>query len=492
MVGNTVSNKIFPNSFTIFHKLMTTFLILSIVLLASTLFLARWSFEKGFLDYPNALEQVRLQIISNDLILEFESAGRDWHKVSKVKVNEILKSLPRPKHRDPSTPISSIPTNNNDGKSMPRVFVLPGGKRKGPSTALFDGDGGFLIGSDLLLNIEDNRIVSVPLIQNGKVIAILKSIPVHHFSETIPTEFSKRQRNLSFWVGGVGLVLAIAISWFLALFLSQPLKSIMRAIASLSNGDFSIKLERRGKDEIGQLIDNVNILSKTLESSRESRRHWLANISHDLRTPITILAGEIQSLKDGVRKFSQERLDSLEQEVFHLRKLTDDLYQLSISDIGGLRYEFLNAQLNELMEAIVSSYDNTATDYGLKLCYQGEPAIASIDFARLSQLFSNILSNSISYTDAPGNIQVRLFKDKYFAIIKIEDSYPSVLDKNYDKLFDPLFRQDTSRNMRKEGSGLGLAICKQIVEAHQGQISAMPSHLGGLKLIVKIPLAKEQ
>lgn len=460
------------------------------MLLASTLFLARWSFDKGFLDYPNALEQTRLQIISGDLIAEYENAGRNWHKVSKIKVNEILQTLPRPKRRDARPPIPSRPPFELDGKPMPRVFVLPGGK-KGPSTALFDPYGTFLIGSDLLLNATDN-VVSIPLKANGKIIAILKSIPVHHFLETIPTEFSKRQWELSFWVGGVGLILAIVISWFLALFLSLPLKSIMKAIACLSSGDFSVELEKRGKDEIGQLIDNVNLLSKTLESSRESRRHWLANISHDLRTPITILSGEIQSLKDGVRTFNQERLTSLEQEVFHLRKLTDDLYQLSISDIGGLRYEFVNTQLNELMATIVASYDNTATDYGLKLDYYGESARASIDVARFTQLFSNILSNCISYTDSPGNIQVRLFKEKHYAIVEVEDSAPCVSDNNYEKLFDPLFRQDVSRNRRKEGSGLGLAICKKIVEAHQGEVCAMPSHLGGLKLVVKIPLAKEK
>lgn len=475
----------FWHSLTIFQKLMTIFLSLTIVLLASTLFLARWSFEQGFLDYVNALEQTRLQMISRVLIQKYEKEEYNWRKIPAEELGNIINSLPMPK--GPDTPDGiDIPMQVN-GQPVPHVLVLPGARRKRPEAALFDRNGVFVAGEKRLLD-KSIKKVYVPIIVNGEKIGELRSIPVRHFRETLPTQYSRKQWELSIWVGSVGLLIAVFISWFLAFFLSRTFKGLMGAIARLSNGDYSVQLKSQDKDEIGQLINNVNQLAKTLDSSRESRRHWLANISHDLRTPITILSGEIQSLKDGVRSFNQERLCSLEQEVNHLQKLTDDLYQLSISEIGGLRYEFIDISLDELLKKVVLTFEGTAIDYGLTIeCFLATTTVLG-DASRLTQLFSNMISNSIAYTDVPGTIAIHLYISEDKAIVEIEDSAPGVPEESYAKLFDPLYRQDTSRNRRKEGSGLGLAICMKIAEAHQGKITASPSDLGGLKLQFVMPV----
>jgi two-component system sensor histidine kinase BaeS len=206
---------------------------------------------------------------------------------------------------------------------------------------------------------------------------------------------------------------------------------------------------------------------------------------------LSFLRGEIEALVDGLWACSPERLGSLHQEVLALGKLVDDLYTLSISDLGAMSYRWAPVDLAELLGEVASGVAARFQDKGMALRLPqtaGSHLRLSGDAARLRQLFSNLLENSWRYTDPGGVCEIRWHKDKQRAQIEIHDSAPSVPAPALPQLFERLYRVDASRSREHGGAGLGLAICKNIVEAHNGDISAHDSPLGGLCIRLEFPL----
>ena len=165
-------------------------------------------------------------------------------------------------------------------------------------------------------------------------------------------------------------------------------------------------------------MTDINRLSTILSENRASRRRWLADISHELRTPVTILAGEVEAMKDGVRNLDLDGIDSFSHEIDRLKHLIDDLYQLSLSDVGGLRYEFEKVDLAESLHTTVQPFISRANAKGLKLGVNATGShYVSGDNIRLEQLFRNVLNNSIYYTDSPGVIELDLYQENGKIII---------------------------------------------------------------------------
>ncbi|TDO98044.1 ATP-binding protein [Marinomonas balearica] len=457
----------------VFQKLMIILLSSTLVLVGAMLILARWSYEQGFFDYTNALEQTRLQRLEPKLIALYEEYDLDIYALPNEKVADIIT-------RFPGRPVNSkgpLPPN--------RARILPGQRAK-PPTALFDLNGNFLAGAQQLIN-PNRQFVTVDVHYRGEVIARLASIPSRHFNSPLETQVSKTQWERSILVGVLSIGAAVLLSFIVSLIILKPIRRIINAIGSISKGNYNVRLKESSKDELGSLMRDVDYLAYTLHSTQWSRKQWLANISHDMRTPLTVLTGEIQAIKDGIREFDLERLRSIEQEVNHLRKFTEDIYELSLSDIGGLRYEFKPVDLYEIVSNCVDSLRLKAEKNGLTLTLVGKPVIISGDHSRLLQLCKNIICNSIDYTESPGLIEVSVYWNEEKAVLCVSDSPPSVSKGSCRHLFDPLYREDSSRSRVKKGGGLGLAICKNIVDAHKGTITAQRSQYDGLKIIAELP-----
>lgn len=505
---------------------MLAFLGLTLAVLVATLGLAHWSFERGFLDYVNALEQTRLQRLSNGVSKLYVANNEDWRLVDQLTLNRRLSpsgdagfqpppmggmvggKFPPPPPRDrrsegrppPNKDFERQPPDQFQGdrprRPPPRKRVGQDGKKDKPAgsllphlappTALFDMQGERVAG--LVLSKGDIEIIEVPVVVDGETVGVLKSELRRNFDSPIETAFSRQQSITSWVIGIASLLLAALVSWFLTRLLLAPVRRIIGGIQQLSAGDYTQTLVG-GQDEYGRLMDDINHLSNTLQKNQSSRRRWLADISHELRTPLSILTGEIEALKDGVRPFNGEQLASLDQEVQRLRFLTDDLYQLSLSDIGGLRYEFVPIDFAESIKCVVKDYQSAAEELDITLSFAASKAIQiNADQSRLAQLLANLLRNSLAYTNPGGVITLSLKREHNKAILQIHDTPPGVTQEECDQLFEPLYRQDESRSRRSEGAGLGLAICRNIVEAHRGTITAAPSPLGGLEVTMTLPV----
>lgn len=495
------------------QKLFLAFVGLTSIVLIATLSLARWSFDQGFLDYINSLEQDRLASLSQDILtlyaaslptvtVEDGESILSWHELNQNSLNQaILAYSPLPRiSRDnnvngfnkPPRQTGRLSDPSRQGPRLPPPHMRPGTSehRGGPPTGLYSADDQYIAGTVIDKKVDT---ISYPLVYNQQLVGYLYSNPMREIVSSSATAFAQQQRWTSVGIGLLCLLLASALAWWLSRFLLVPVKQVMLGVSYLSKGDYDQRvMETHRSDELGQLMANIDHLAMTLSKNRSAKNRWLADISHELRTPLSILCGEIDSIKAGIRAFDSKQLISIEQEVLRMKHLVDDLYELSLSDVGGLRYHLTTVNISESLDSTLVSIGSSMHEKGLTLSKQIAPMLfVSADVRRLEQLFINLLMNSMAYTDSPGNIDVQLTSQASTVYLTINDTKPSATEAECEHLFEPLYREDTARTRRGSGAGLGLIICKNIVEAHNGSITATPSLMGGLCIKIQLPLLRK-
>jgi two-component system sensor histidine kinase BaeS len=323
------------------------------------------------------------------------------------------------------------------------------------------------------------------------VIGTLRLAPMPQISSATDVAFAQAQSRSAVIAGVAILIGALVLSFALARWLLAPVRALASGTRALAAGDFSRRIDSPRNDELGALSRDFDNLAATLERHRDERRQWGADIAHELRTPLSILRGEIQALQDGVRTVTPTALDSLQSECGRLGALIEDLYQLSLADAGALEYRFEKTEFDELVRDSVASHREAYGAAGLTLEENIEsPIVIDGDARRLTQLLDNLLTNSRRYTDAPGRVRVSLLIDHTVVRLAVDDTAPGVPASALPHLFDRLFRVEQSRSRAAGGAGLGLAICKAIVEAHHGTIAAESPVLGGLRIAIELPRSR--
>ncbi|MBL0162178.1 MAG: HAMP domain-containing protein [Xanthomonadales bacterium] len=329
----------------------------------------------------------------------------------------------------------------------------------------------------------------VPIVLDGERIGSLLLAPLPRIRGDADLAFAREQLRNALIAGVAILALALLLAFALARWLLTPVRELAAGTQALAAGDYGRRIGDRRRDELGALAADFNHLARTLEQHREARRRWGADIAHELRTPLSILRGEIQALQDGVRSATPAALSSLHAECDRMGSLIEDLYLLSLADAGALEYRFEAIDMAELVAESLEAQTALLGEAGLML----EPIIGAVppirgDARRLGQLIDNLLTNTRRYTDAPGRVRVELSRCANEVILVVEDSAPGVPEESLGLLFERLYRVDASRNRAAGGAGLGLAICRAIVLAHEGRIDATASALGGVRIEVRLPV----
>lgn len=336
----------------------------------------------------------------------------------------------------------------------------------------------------------EDRTLFIPIEHDKRTIGYIGYSHRAELTESVDIQLAERQRTLLTY----GVIIVVLLSGLLLLpvghYFLSPIQAVTQGMRSLTAGRFNTRLVPNRRDELGQLLQDFNHLATSLEKNQQSRNQWVADISHELRTPLTILRGELEALKDGVRPFNQQNLDGLYSEVLHLTRLVEDLYQIALNDVGGLKYQMLPLEFSLLTKQTLQSLEPAIHQKGLKLSthYPSQPLRLCGDGDRLQQMLSNLVNNSIAYTDVPGEIRLTLKTKDQHLFLTLEDSAPGVPDQVMPHLFERFFRGESSRNRRYGGAGIGLALVAQIVQAHQGQLDCKHSELGGLAITIQLPL----
>ena len=297
---------------------------------------------------------------------------------------------------------------------------------------------------------------------------------------------SQARGSLALALGLLGL--AVALSVWMARHMLRRMAALTEASRQWAAGHYAARADERGRDELSELAADFNRMAEAQSRSLDARNRWMADISHELRTPVAILRGELQALQDGIRPLDRDALNSLAAETERLARRIAELQDLARSDGSGMQYRFHRVECVELVRHAVESQRGACVEAGLEISLS-TPATCWIergDPDRLDQLVGNLLSNSRRYTDAPGRIAVSLDTLQGGRVrLRVEDSAPGVPESDLNSLFARHWRAEEAA-ARAEGSGLGLALCRNIVEAHGGRISASSSELGGLRIEIEL------
>jgi len=280
---------------------------------------------------------------------------------------------------------------------------------------------------------------------------------------------------------------AAALAFFLARNVSRPFRQLGITVRRLSSGEYEARAPAGVYEEIGRLAAHVNQLAETLEKNRTARQRWMADIAHELRTPVAVLKGEIEALADGVREADERMAVSLAEEVNHLAALVDDLQALALADAGALNIRKEPVDVSNLVGQVAEAFRNrlAAREVRLELSV-GEEITITGDSHRLRQLVHNLLENSCRYVEEGAQVRLQLNEDRG-VILLLEDSGPGVSNEQLGRLFERFYRAESSRSRSTGGTGLGLSICRSIVEAHGGEIVAKRSAMGGLAIRISLP-----
>ena len=257
-------------------------------------------------------------------------------------------------------------------------------------------------------------------------------------------DFIEQQEHYLWLIALIAMILVALVTLPLARHLVEPIKLIAQGMHKLTQGNYKQIITLKRQDELGELSRDFNELALTLVENDSARKRWLANISHELRTPVSILRGELEAMLDNVRPLNKDNITSANEEVIHLQRLIDDLNLLTSTDIGGMRYRKKNQSLTSLLCEVVDKYSRYLKDANitLNLEIKNKEIVVFIDKTRVFQLFENIINNCIKYSSASRlNIKVSVKNLEGIAsvIIKFEDNGVGVDDVHLPHLFEHLY-----------------------------------------------------
>jgi two-component system, OmpR family, sensor histidine kinase BaeS len=426
-----------------------------------------WSFERGFVQYLNRADDARLELMTDRLADVYAREG-GWATLAGDSDRWMAMS------RD----ALGLPSSAEPGQRRELPLTID------PRLLLFDADHRRLIGNP----DAEARALLKPIDTNGPVVGYLGYVPRLERVQSLERVYLRRQYQ-AFAVVAIGMVLAaLGLAAGLAYWLTRRVRALVRGTNALIRGDYAARVTPRGHDELARLARDFNTLAATLAASREARRAWVADIAHELRTPLSVLRGEIESLQDGVRALDENSVASLANETARLTRLVEDLHTLSLSDSGALTYHREPVDLADVLTDAVAAWRREAEERGLTLAMDLEDdTIVLADETRLAQVFANLMQNSLRYTDAPGRIAISLRRERDRAVIDWQDSAPGVAAEELPRLTERLYRVDASRSRVSGGAGLGLAIARAIVEGHGGRLVTAASPLGGLAIRFELP-----
>nr|WP_307732589.1 ATP-binding protein [Massilia agri] len=305
--------------------------------------------------------------------------------------------------------------------------------------------------------------------------------------------FLEQLRSSLWLIVAVAVLLSAVAGALLARHFRRPIGQLAKGAEALAGGHYAVRLPESRSDELGSLARHFNALAQQLDSMEAARRQWVADTSHELRTPLAVLRAQLEALQDGVRSATPETVDAMLRQVLALNKLIDELYALARADVGALDCKPTPQDLWRLASEEARTFEERLRGAGITLELGAAPpeTEALCDPDRLRQVLDNLFENSLRYTAAGGKVALHAQPEAGRMRLVVDDSAPGVPGEALARLAERFYRVDASRSRAHGGAGLGLALCRRILEAQGGTLAFDHSPLGGLRVILTLPLAKE-
>ncbi len=442
-------------------KLVLAFLIVSLIVLGVVVAFARWNTSAEFRQYVfNRNQENFVTVLSN-----YYSQDGSWRGVGQVFPRGPMPFGILPPQAMPAGEIVLVDADFN---------VLIGGR-------------GLHVGQRISTDQLDDAL---PVEVDSDVVGYVL-LRRDAFREQ-PNEAAFLQRlTQSLLLGSlVVIVLALLLGFILARSLTRPLRQLTAATRRVAAGDLAFKVDVGSRDELGELADSFNIMNQRLAEARDMRRQMTADIAHELRTPISVILGYADGLKEKVIPPSQETFDLIQEQAEQLEHLIEDLRILTQAEAGELALKRVPSEPVPLVERTVAAYEPQAARDGiiLNLDVVGEIPQIMIDPDRFRQVLSNLLANALQHTPGGGQVTTSVSSDLEAVSISVADTGHGIPAEDLDRIFQRFYRSDPSRSRQTGGSGLGLSIAKSLVERQGGRISVQ-SELGkGTSFTITFPL----
>lgn len=343
-----------------------------------------------------------------------------------------------------------------------------------------------------MLVTSERLVKAVPIEVEGKVVGYILTPPERPgFTPEELAYLQQMYRALALAaIAAVGI--ALVVGALLASSLTRPLRELKQAAQRMAGGDLDQQVVIRSQDEIGELGQTFNQMSRELAHSNRMRRQMTADIAHDLRTPLTVIAGYVESMRDGVLAPTPQRLEVIYAEIERLQRLVEDLRTLSRAEAGELTLNRQMLPAGRLLQQAAAVFQHQAEQRGVRLQVQVAPDLPEIwvDEPRMMQVLGNLMTNALRYTPQGGAVTLLAGRDGDRAVLQVSDTGSGIPPEDLPHVFDRFYRGDPARSEQNGESGLGLAIARAFVQAHGGEIGATSQPGQGSTFTISMPLGR--
>lgn len=337
-----------------------------------------------------------------------------------------------------------------------------------------------------ILDVNRDEPVEQPVVVDGTQVGTVQlRFPSSHLPA--PEREIRHALVRNAWLGAaLAIASAVAVSVVVARVVSRPITALTGAAQQLGAGrrDVRVNLDD-APGEIGTLAAAFDRMAAAVDEEDRLRRQLVADVAHEVRTPLTILRGTTEALVDGVLPPDPATLGSLHDEVLRLSGLVGDLETLAAADAAGLRLDVDRLDLAEEAGAVIAGAEASAAAGELTLDVSLEPAPLVGDARRLRQLTTTLVANALAYTPPGGSIRVSTRTDGRQVLLEVTDTGPGIDPDELHRIFDRFYRG--RRTTGSSGSGIGLAVARELAAAHGGSVAATNAHAGGAVFTVRLP-----
>lgn len=362
----------------------------------------------------------------------------------------------------------------------------------GNGTVVGDSEGGILLGANY--TDTDSSENSLELTWSQKPIGrAYITLDPRAGVWTVPFQRLSASINRSLLVGGsLAIAIALILIFFLSRRITSPIDILARTARRLGQGDLSQRVQVKGKGEVAALAQAFNTMATDLENDEQLRRNLVADVAHELRTPLSNIQGYLEAIRDGVMKADAATIQSLNEEALLLSRLINELQELSLAEAGELKLVYQAEDIARLVRQTVAPWQPQldTKEISLSLDLPDNLPMVNIDWQRVNQVLHNLLENAVSHTGKGGVITVAAAEQGSWVEISVSDTGEGIPAQDLPHIFERFYRVDRSRARATGGSGLGLTIARRLVEAHGGKIAVQSELEKGSRFSFTLPVAE--
>ena len=324
----------------------------------------------------------------------------------------------------------------------------------------------------------------------------IRGYVVMHYEIDEIRESRDKLLNIYYMALGIMFVLSLVILIVFTVVVYRPLKKITKATEEYADGNLTHQIEVNKDDEIGHLAASLNYMASELSKGEDNQKQFIANVSHDFRSPLTSIKGYIEAMADGTipPEMSGKYLNIVLNETERLTKLTNSLLSLNNLNTKGMHLDISDFDINAVIKNTAATFEGTCKQKRIrfKLVLCGENLYVTADMGKIQQVLYNLIDNAIKFSDANSDIKLETSEKDDTVFVSVKDSGIGIPKESQKLVFDRFYKTDLSRGKDKKGTGLGLAITKEIINAHHENINVISTVGVGTEFIFTLPKSKEE